>query len=336
MNKRVLLVFGGESTEHEISIKSATNVSAALDTAKYDITRCYIDRDGRCWLTDRVSDDQDNSEELMPVLGQRKFLTSKTKREIVVDVIFPVLHGKNGEDGTVQGMADLLHIPIVGCDNTASAVCMDKVLTKQILEANGIRTVEHIVHRQGNQLPDYKDVSETLGRILFVKPARSGSSVGVSKVHDKSEFLPAIKGALEHDDRVLIERAVSGRELETAVLGNPPEHLVSGIGEIISGAEFYDYDDKYSPNSTSQVVSHADLDPEIEQKIRGISHKAFEVLGCTGMARIDYMLEDDVPHVIEVNALPGFTNISMYPKLWQEAGLSSKELIDKLITLAVQ
>ena len=334
----VLLLFGGESSEHDVSISSARNVYAAMDGDKYNVLICYIDRHGKWWLLPRWTDElsEHGGSQLLAAPGTKSFMTIPGNNIIHPDVILPILHGKNGEDGTVQGLASLLHIPIVGCDTTASAVCMDKILTKQILEANGIKTAAYFVHRRGSVLPKYDEVVEQLGDMLFVKPSRSGSSVGVTKVHNKAEFIPAIHKALEHDDRVLIERAVSGRELETAVMGNPPHHTVSGIGEIVVGAEFYDYDDKYSADSTSQVLTNVDLDPAVAEAIRGISAKAYEVLGCRGLARVDYLLEGKVPYLLEVNTLPGFTNISMYPKLWRAAGMHYPELIEALIDNAVK
>ena len=334
----VLLLFGGESSEHDVSISSARNVYAAMDGDKYNVLICYIDRHGKWWLLPRWTDElsEHGGSQLLAAPGTKSFMTIPGNNIIHPDVILPILHGKNGEDGTVQGLASLLHIPIVGCDTTASAVCMDKILTKQILEANGIKTAAYFVHRRGSVLPKYDEVVEQLGDMLFVKPSRSGSSVGVTKVHNKSEFIPAIHKALEHDDRVLIERAVSGRELETAVMGNPPHHTVSGIGEIVVGAEFYDYDDKYSADSTSQVLTNVDLDPAVAEAIRGISAKAYEVLGCRGLARVDYILAGKVPYLLEVNTLPGFTNISMYPKLWRAAGMHYPELIEALIDNAVK
>lgn len=336
--KTILMLFGGESSEHDVSVNSARNVYAAIDSEKYDTMLGYIDRHGKWWLLHEWTDnlDQHGGSQILAAPGTGSFVLVPGNNVVHPDLILPVLHGKNGEDGTVQGLAALLHVPIVGCDTTASAVCMDKILTKQVLDANGIRSARYIVHRAGNPLPTYTDAVAKLGEPLFVKPSRSGSSVGVSKVHDESEFVPAIKLALEHDDRVLIEEAIVGRELETAVLGNPPRHKVSGIGEIIAGAEFYDYEDKYSSDSTSQVVTEVDLPSELTKSIRDTSLKAYEALGCTGLARVDYLLRDDVPYVIEINTFPGFTNISMYPKLWRVAGLYYPELIDALIESTLQ
>lgn len=333
----VLLVFGGESSEHDVSIKSARNVFEACDKTKFDVKLCYIDREGKWWLLSEWTDDltRHDGTVLAAVPGSGAFMTVDGETQLTIDILFPVLHGKNGEDGTVQGLAALLHIPIVGCDTTASALTMDKVLTKQVLEANAIATAPYIVHRNGNDVPDYSYAIQTLGDVLFVKPSRSGSSVGVSKVTTEAEYHRAVALALAHDDRVLIERAITGRELETAVLGVPPHPQVSGVGEIIPGAEFYDYDDKYSEDSASKVILTADLSAELKESIRATSLHAFEVLGCSGLARVDYLLEGDRFYVIEVNTLPGFTNISMYPKLWSEAGISYPDLVTALIESAV-
>lgn len=338
MQKTVLLVFGGESSERDFSIKSARNIYAALDGEKYDIKLCYVDRYGKWWLLDRWLENPDShgGSQLLVSMGTGSLVVVPNNTLIRPDVILPVLHGKNGEDGTIQGLAALAHIPIVGCDTTASAVCMDKILTKQILEANGIKTVEYAVYRKGDGMPDYRTVADRLGEILFVKPSRSGSSVGVSKVHQESEFIPAIEAALTQDNRVLIERAVNGREIETSILGTPPHHRVAEVvGEIIPGAEFYNYDDKATSDGGSQVIVGAEIDSEIKDKIRDISRRAYAVLGCSGLARIDYLLEGDTPYVIEANTFPGFTNISMYPKLWQADGMHYPELVDNLISEAL-
>lgn len=335
----VLLVFGGESSEHQVSISSARNIYRALDSEKYEIYICYIDQTGKWWLLDGWRDELSSHDgvQLFAAPGMRGFVTEPGSQFIHPDVILPVLHGKNGEDGAVQGLAALVHVPIVGCDMTASAVCMDKILTKQILERSGIKTVDFVTYRKGEPELAYADVRAKLGDILFVKPSRAGSSVGISKVHDEAEFLLAIHAALQHDERVLIERAVSGREIETAVLGNPPHHHVAdAIGEIIPGAEFYDYDDKYASDSASQTIIDAEMDDSLKQRIRDTSYRAYAALGCRGLARIDYLVEDGQPYVIEVNTFPGFTDISMYPKLWQASGADNSELIDKLITLALQ
>lgn len=334
--KTVLLLFGGESSEHDVSIMSARNIASAIDKQKYEIFYGYIDRQGKWWLREGVDDSSaDDLPQLIPLMGSGSFVANGASKTIQPDVIFPALHGKNGEDGSVAGLGALLHIPVVGCDMTAGALCMDKVATKEILAKNDIEIVPYHTYRNGEKLPEYQELFEKLGDTLFVKPSRAGSSVGVSKVESDDELTKAIDEALKHDSTVLIERAVVGRELETAALGNPPEHEISGVGEVVQGDNFYTYDEKYSDDSTSNVVIPADLDEATVGKIRSEARKVYQVLGCRGLSRIDFFLSDDGKlYVNEVNTLPGFTNISMYPKLWQQAGIGYAELIDRLIELA--
>lgn len=339
MSKRtVLLTFGGESSEHEVSIASARNVYAALDNSKYDTRLCYIDKRGKWWLLDEWMETPQNhgGTQLLAAPGTGSFMTMPGSQVIHPDVILPILHGKNGEDGTIQGLAAMLHIPIVGCGVSASALCMDKHQTKRILRAQGIPVADWVAVTT-DSVEQAKDQLETLGEApWFVKPSRAGSSVGVSKVSSREDLDAALSKAFEHDDVVLIERSIIGRELEVAVLGNPPHHQASGVGEIIAGAEFYDYDDKYSSTSESQVILDADLPSELKEQIRDIAKQAYQLLGCEGLARVDFLLKDSTVYVNELNTLPGFTNISMYPKLWQREGMKYPELIDRLIELAVE
>lgn len=334
----VLLLFGGESSEHEVSISSARNVYAAIDDSKYTVVLGYIDKMGKWWLIDRLGEEVDphGAPQLAAVPGAGSFVTIPGSKVIKPNVILPILHGKNGEDGSVQGMAQLLHIPIVGCDMTASAICMDKLATKEILAKNGMNVAPYEVHRKGQDMPDFNKLSMHLGAPMFVKPSRAGSSVGVSKVYSEEELQKALELAHRHDDVALIERGITGRELEVAVMGNPPTHQVSGVGEIKPGKDFYSYDDKYAATSTSQVIIPAHLDERDEQRITHAAGRAYEVLGCRGLTRVDFFLSDDgTVYVNELNTLPGFTNISMYPKLWRQKGVSYSELIDKLIDFAL-
>jgi len=333
----VLLLFGGESSEHDVSISSARNVYAAIDDAKYTVLLGYIDRSGKWWLIDKLGSELDThgAPQLVPVVGTASFITLPSNRVVKPDVILPILHGKNGEDGSVQGLAQLLHISIVGCDMTSSALCMDKVATKEVLSKNGMSIAPYEVHREGAAVPDFNQLSMRLGAPMFVKPSRAGSSVGVSKVYSEEELVRALELAHQHDKTVLIERGITGRELEVAVLGNPPHHKASGVGEVKPGDDFYSYDAKYAATSTSQVIIPAELEERDETKITQMAAKAFEVLGCSGLSRVDFFLADDgTVYVNEINTLPGFTNISMYPKLWREKGISYSELIDQLISLA--
>jgi D-alanine-D-alanine ligase len=334
----VLLLFGGESSEHEVSISSVRNVYAAMDDAKYNILFGYIDRMGKWWLVDRISDDINThgAPQLAPVLGTKSFVTFPSSRVVKPDVILPILHGKNGEDGSVQGLAQLLHIPIVGCDMTSSAICMDKVATKEILSGFGINVTPYEVHHDGDELPDFNHLSMKLGSPMFVKPVKAGSSVGVSKVYSEAEFVSAIEEAHKHDNVALIERGIVGRELEVAVLGNPPHHQVSGIGEV-KAADFYSYDEKYAASSTAEIIIPAEMPDDTKARIRKVAGDAYKILGCTGLTRVDFFLTDDgTIYINELNTLPGFTNISMYPKLWREEGISYSELIERLINLALE
>jgi D-alanine-D-alanine ligase len=335
----VLFVFGGESSEHEVSVASARNVYAAMDETKFDITLCFIDKSGLWWLLDDFTSPVStlNAPQLVPVLGSRSFMTIPSQRMITPDVILPILHGKNGEDGSVQGLAQLLHIPIVGCDMTASALCMDKVATKEILKANTIPIVAYRTHKKGQGDLLFSDIVAELGTTLFVKPARAGSSVGVSKVSTEEEFVAALSDAHQHDDVVLIERAVVAREIEVAVLGNTPHHEASRPGEIKADGSFYSYESKYASSSNSAVIIPAKLDETTEQAVRDMALQIFDILGCKGLARVDFFLTDDgTLYLNEVNTLPGFTNISMYPKLWRESGIAYPELIERLISAALE
>lgn len=338
---RILLMFGGESSEHDVSLKSAKNVFAAINKRTYDVSLAYIDKSGRWWLLDDWTDEPEGHRNIQLVVapGTGTVLSVPGSQIIPVDVLFPVLHGKLGEDGTIQGLAAMAHIPIVGCGVESSAVCMDKHVTKRLLQAAGIPVVPWAtVQRGGNHKAAIKHLKELNKQgPWFVKPSRAGSSVGVTRVTEARHLSHAIKAAHEHDDLALIEVAVTGRELEVAVLGNTPTHTASGIGEIIPGSEFYDYDDKYSADSSSKTILDAKLPRAVTSVIRQHALDSYGILGCSGLARVDFLLSDEgVPYVNEVNTLPGFTDISMYPKLWAEKGLGYDKLIDRLIELALE
>lgn len=337
--KTVVLLFGGESSEHDVSVSSARNVYAAIDNTKFDVVLVYIDRQGKWWLLESFGDviETHGASQLAPVMGSESFVTIPSGRVVKPDVILPILHGKNGEDGSVQGLSQLLHIPIVGCDMTASAISMDKLATKEILMTHGIPVVPYVAHRIGSPAPDFNHLSMKLGSPMFVKPARAGSSVGVSKIYSEEELTKALDVAHQHDDVVLIERGIVARELEVAALGNPPHHKISSVGEVKPGEDFYSYDDKYSSQSTSQVMIPAEIDEALTSKVRRMAGNVYEILGCRGLSRVDFFLADDgTLYVNEINTLPGFTNISMYPKLWREQGISYSQLIEDLISAALE
>lgn len=336
--KTVLLLFGGESTEHEVSINSAANVDRALDLKKFTVLYGYIDRQGVWWLVDGVKEGSvDTTRRLLPVLGEKAFTVQGTNEQIQPNVILPILHGRNGEDGSVQALAQLLHIPVVGCDMTSSAAAMNKYLTKQVAMTNDILVVPFTVHYGVDSYPEFDIVAQQLGQTLFVKPANAGSSVGVSKVSDQVELNKALDVAHQFDDLVLIEKAIDARELEIAVLGNYPDISASAVGEIKAQGNFYSYDSKYDAQSTSEVVIPAKIQSDLSDVLRQQAVHIFHALGCSGMARVDFFVDKHTQEIYlnEVNTIPGFTDISMYPKTWEHAGISYAELIEQLIDLAI-
>jgi D-alanine-D-alanine ligase len=336
MSKRsILLLFGGESAEHEVSIRSASNVFDALDKTKYDVSLCYIDRTGQWWHTNEVVERSAMDAQFHPVLGEGKLIDS-AGHGVKPDVMMPILHGPNGEDGSVQGLAQLLHIPVVGCEILGSAICMDKDIAKRLLIQANVPVVDYVLHRAGQPLPSYEDVRGKLGDTLFVKPASLGSSVGVSRVENAEEFDAAIAEALKHGHKVIVERAISGRELECAVLGNEkPEASV--VGEIMPSETFYSYDAKYAADSQTKTSTDIELPDGVSDRIREQAVNAYIALECRGLARVDFFLADDgMIYINEINTLPGFTNISMYPQLWLASGVSYPQLLDRLVELALE
>lgn len=335
----VLLLFGGESTEHEVSISSARNVFAALDDSKFNVILVFIDKIGKWFLLDSIDqvDDYKSATQISPVLGENYFERTDNHEKIEVDVILPILHGKNGEDGSVQGLAQLLHIPIVGCGIAASAICIDKALTKELLEHHDVKTTPYLVHLNDDLEISYSTVSSVLGNTVFVKPASFGSSVGIKKAKNIDEFKEAIKYAHSFDYKIIIEKAITAREIEVAVLGNGKDAKASRVGEIIPDSEYYDYESKYNATSQSKIVIPADIDEKLSNEIRSIALDAYKIIGCSGLSRIDFFIaEDGAVYLNEINTLPGFTNISMYPKLWRDSGISYPALIEKLILFALE
>ncbi len=332
--KSVLLLFGGESSEHEVSIASAKNVFGAIDKTEYDVSLGYIDKVGHWWLVDDFEDLTGSQNELLPVLGGGWFKLSDDS-DLKVDVILPILHGEHGEDGTVQGLAELLHIPMVGSGVEASVVSIDKELTKRVAEHAGVNIVPYIGYRRGEETPAWQQVTEKLGSTVFVKPSRLGSSVGVSKVDNEIDFQTALIEAAKLDDKVLIEQAIVGREIEVSVLGNVTDFAVSEPGEVVPDREFYSYESKYDPDSQSKVMTPADLPKDKAEEIKALTRTVFKAVEGKGLARIDFFLTPEGKvYFGEVNTMPGFTNISMYPKSWQAAGISYSDLISRLIELA--
>ncbi len=347
---RVAVLFGGQSEEHEISIMSAKNIVSAIDRNKYEVVLIGISRAGAWYLCD---DDilHNVPEEGVPVdftiEGARVtpvpgddgcfFNIDENCRLDKVDVVFPVLHGTCGEDGSVQGILKLANLPFVGAGIAGSAIGMDKDVAKRLLRDAGLPVTDTIIC-----LIEDKDECEAelavdlLGLPLFIKPANMGSSVGVIKVEDAGCFKDALDEAFKYDTKVLIEKSVAGREIECALLGNE-EVMVSVPGEIVPHTSFYSYEAKYIEKDGAELCVPADLPADVSETIRAMAISAYKVLCCYGMARVDFFLQDDGSIFInEINTIPGFTEISMYPRLWAQTGIDHTELVDRLITLALE
>lgn len=329
----LLLIFGGQSSEHDVSIMSATNVLAAIDRQKYTVLLCYITREGQWRLVDSIEQIGEGKNISIVPGGQQLLIEGE---QVGVDVVFPVLHGANGEDGTIQGLAELWHVPCVGPSLTGAAVTMDKLLTKRLLRDAGIPVVDWLEWPTAGEKPSYRHASQGLGSVLFVKPVSAGSSVGVSRASDEDSFSQALDEAAKHSAVVMIEPAIEAREIELAVLGNESPR-VSGAGEIKPGEEFYSYDDKYADDATSEVRIPADIDDDTEKTLQAYALEAYRLTAGRGMARVDFFIDrrDNQIYLNEINSIPGFTNISMYPKLWIQQGLSYSQLVDRLISLAL-
>ncbi len=352
MAKRTIAVlFGGVSSEHEVSRMSATSVLNNLNREKFDVLAVGIKKDGSWHLYPGpvqalCTGEWEACGENIPVAfcpgsGMKGLVAFENGRvrELPVDVVFPVLHGKNGEDGTVQGLLEMAGLPYVGCGVLGSALCMDKVCANLVMDAAGIARCEWD-YMEAWQLPDFdaieQRVAEKLHYPIFVKPANAGSSVGISKASDKAALRAAVKLALRHDSRVVFERFVDGHEIECAVSGNE-EVCATLPGEILASAEFYTYDDKYV-SGTSRVVIPAQLPAETLDAVRATAERAYRALCCRGLSRVDFFVEHGTGRVLlnEVNTMPGFTDISMYPKLKIAAGQSYGQLLEELISLALQ
>ncbi|MEG0483681.1 MAG: D-alanine--D-alanine ligase [Acinetobacter sp.] len=346
---RVGIVFGGKSSEHRVSLQSAQNIVDAIDKQKFDISLIGIDQDGRWRILDATHYLENGNDPKLISLAPRENSDQRhTSQPLVfeienaqglpkLDVVFPIIHGTLGEDGALQGMLKMLDLPFVGSDVLSSAVCMDKDVTKRLLQGSGIAVAPFLtVHSYNPYEISFQEVQNALGLPVFVKPANQGSSVGVSKVENEQEYLKALDYAFEYDEKVLIEKFIKGREIECGVLGNYyPKASV--CGEVVVKSSFYSYEAKYIDNQSSEVVIPALISEEESKKLRDISIKAFKVLGCLGLARVDFFLTEKGEILLnEVNTLPGFTNNSMYPKLWENTGISYSELITQLLELALE
>jgi D-alanine-D-alanine ligase len=347
---RVGVIFGGRSGEHEVSLVSATSILAALDREKYEVVPIGVTPDGR-WISspkalsllkEKSGLEHEPERFLVPEPNRQALISAEegSGSPLPIDVVVPVIHGTYGEDGTLQGLLELANIPYVGAGVLGSAVGMDKIAQKQILQQAGFPVVKYLHFLSSDCAANPGRISNAIQRHfrlpVFVKPANTGSSVGISKAHSRKELVTALELAASYDRRIIVEQTVArAREIECAVLGNEkPEASV--LGEIIPSNEFYDYEAKYV-NGKSQALIPAPLPRVAAEKIRAMATRAFLAIDCAGMARVDFFVtrRSNRIYLNELNTIPGFTSISMYPKLWSASGISYPELLDRLIVLAI-
>lgn len=349
--KNILILFGGKSSEYEVSLQSAYSVIMNIPKDKYSVTLMGITKDGK-WLlydgdTEKIPSNEWLSDNCTKASVSTDFGDSSIivyrengNEKIKVDACFPVLHGKNGEDGTVQGLLELAGIPYVGCNTLASAMCMDKGVTNMTADYAEIPQAKWLSILNDDYY-DNKDAFvdaciKKLGLPVFIKPANAGSSVGISKAKNREDIYTAMDIAFKEDSKVVAEENIDGREVECAVLGNS-KPVASVIGEIKPESEFYDYEAKYI-NGTSKLCIPAEISTEKSDEIRDLAVKAYKAMGCTGLSRVDFFIRNSDNKVLfnEINTLPGFTSISMYSKLFEASGIPYSELVDRLINLALE
>ena len=347
MNKKtVAILFGGQSSEHEVSCVSATTIISNIDNSYYNIILVGITKEGK-WL--KVNDIEEitlgtwRDNKITAVLStdavQSGILFIEENKVTLekVDLVFPILHGLCGEDGTIQGLLKLSGIPYVGCGVLASSIAMDKLYTKIIADTLNIRQAKYVgilKYELKNMEEVVRKVEATLSYPVFIKPSNAGSSMGISKAHNRDELIRGLKGAILHDRKILVEETIIGREIECAVLGgNEPK--ASGVGEILSDADFYDYDAKYNSQESKTIIT-PELPSGVEDKVRDYAVRIFKAIDGYGLSRVDFFLEKGTNEVVfnEINTMPGFTPISMYPMLWEAKGIGKPQLIDKLIQMA--
>lgn len=345
------IIFGGKSSEHEVSLQSAKNIIEAIDRSMFEVVLIGIDKLGKWHLFEESSyllhaDDPQlirlntpTAPITLPFGDEGGQLIHAQTGEVLtkIDVAFPIIHGTSGEDGRLQGVLQLANIPFVGPDVLSSAICMDKDIAKRLLNLANIKVAKGLTFRRTElETINYSDVSRELGTTLFIKPANQGSSVGVSKTTTKKSFEEAITEAFKYDHKLVVEEAINGREIECSVLGNE-EPIVSLPGEILPQTEFYSYESKYIDDDGADLEVPAKLSDELVEKVQQICLKAYQTLECEGLARVDvFVTADHEVYVNEINTLPGFTKISMYPKLWEVSGLSYMNLVTRLIEHALE
>lgn len=345
MKQTIAVLFGGQSSEHIVSCMSAVNIIEQIEKEKYQLLLIGITKEGHWLLVPSIDEIRSGSWEdgqveaiLSPDATKQCVIINQNNRqeEIKVDIVFPVLHGLYGEDGTVQGLLELAKIPYVGCGVLSSAVAMDKLSTKIIVDAMGIRQADYVpvMRPELNEMPlVVKKIEEKLSYPVFVKPSNAGSSVGVNRAGDKEELKKALLEAAKHDKRILVEAAVFGHEVECAVFGGGKEEVIaSGVGEILAAADFYDFESKYY-NEESKTVVDPKLPGNAAEEIRQNAIAIFKAIDGYGLSRVDFFVTEEGQVVFnEINTMPGFTAISMYPMLWEARGISKKQLVEKLIS----
>lgn len=348
MKLKVALVFGGKSAEHEVSLTSATNIYHSIDKNLFDVVLLGSGKDGKWYYNpsyktadlnlskndfyqDAVRVIIDSSNDKPAILSSKDASIFST-----FDIAFSIVHGTYGEDGSLQGFFRTLNIPYVGPNILGSSVCMDKDIAKRLFEDAGIPIAKFITYRRDDEIIGFSKVKEMLGLPLFVKPCNAGSSVGVTKVTDENSYYDAIKTAFKYDTKILVEESVAGKEVECAILGN--EHpSASIVGEIVPTKDFYSYEAKYQDDTAANLRIPADIPENISDQIRSFAIKGFIATGCEGLARVDFLMRPDYTFVLnEINTLPGFTSISMYPKLWEKSGVNHIDLITRLINLGLE
>jgi len=345
---KIGILFGGRSAEHEVSLQSARNVIESFDRNKYEVIPIGISKEGK-WLLNTASNyllnsnnpkliklNKSNKEVALYAQGEGALTSINNNFETKgkIDVIFPVMHGPFGEDGSIQGLLKLAGVPFIGPSVLGSAVSMDKEITKRILRDSGIPIGKFIALKKNDKI-NFDKIKKELGLPIFIKPANMGSSVGINKVYKKNEFKKAIKNAFDFDTKIIIEEFIDGREIECGILGNE-NPLASVPGEIIANQEFYSYNAKYIDDGYVIEIP-AKIDGKTIKKIQELAIKVFKVLCCEGMGRVDFFLKKNGEIIVnEINTIPGFTNISMYPKLWEASGFPLAKLLDELINLAIK
>jgi D-alanine-D-alanine ligase len=342
MKKNIVVLCGGRSAEHEISVISTRNIVNAIDINKYNIFLIGISRQSVWYHIDEIDainhlkiiDDNRDENNICTIIKEKDatYLKVNNGLKVKLDIAFPVLHGPYGEDGTIQGMFEMMNLPYVGPNVISSAVSMDKAVFKQVLQHENIPIAPFVILHKNNKIIPYQEIIDKLNsEILFVKPACLGSSIGISKVRNEKEYNIAIVQAFLFDHKIIVEAMCKGREIECAILGNE-NPKASILGEIIPNHDFYSYDAKYLDPNGADLVAPAVIDENLTNKIQEMAIKAFKAVGCIGMSRVDFFVDGDSIIVNEINTIPGFTKISMYPRLWQESGVAYSNLINELIS----